>query len=111
MEQLQEIIIASALSILLVLIKMAVYSVKDYLATKGGLQAVRIAEIVASNVVRAVEQMTVDKEIHGLDKFLLAKQKAKAELAKYNINLSDSQINTFIEAAVKAMNDGWKGVE
>lgn len=33
----------------------------------------------------------------------------RRELAKYNVSFTDSQLNTFIEAAVKAMNDGWKG--
>ncbi|HEM3202801.1 TPA: phage holin family protein [Streptococcus suis 8830] len=96
-------------SVLTTAIYVAAKSIKDYLQVRGGTQAVRLAEIVASNTVRAVEQMTLDKDIHGLEKFDLAKQKARSELAKYNVSFTDSQLNTFIESAVKAMNDGWKG--
>ncbi|MGC4386503.1 phage holin, LLH family, partial [Streptococcus suis] len=30
-------------------------------------------------------------------------------LAKYNIYMTDTQLETFIESAVKQMNDAWKG--
>ncbi|MGJ0775416.1 phage holin, LLH family, partial [Streptococcus lutetiensis] len=35
--------------------------------------------------------------------------KVKKGLEQYNIYLSDSQLEMFIEAAVKEMNDSWKG--
>ncbi|MGT2655320.1 phage holin, LLH family, partial [Streptococcus suis] len=31
------------------------------------------------------------------------------QLAKYNIYMTDTQLETFIESAVKQMNDAWKG--
>lgn len=105
----QEMLLTALTSFFGVVILTVVKMVKEYLVKKGGMTAVRLAEIVASNTVRAVEQMTMDKDIHGIEKFNLAKQKAQSELAKYNVHFTDSQINTFIESAVKAMNDGWKG--
>lgn len=106
-------ILGAVATVLTSVLTTAIYAgmklIREYLQVRGGAQAVRLAEIVASNTVRAVEQMTMDKDIHGIEKFNLAKQKAQSELAKYNVHFTDSQINTFIESAVKAMNDGWKG--
>ncbi len=105
----QEMLLTALTSFFGVIILTLVKMVKEYLIKKGGMTAVRLAEIVAQNAVNAVEQMTLDKDIHGIEKFDLAKQKVQGELSKYNVYFTDSQINTFIEAAVKAMNDGWKG--
>ncbi|MDU7910024.1 MAG: phage holin family protein [Streptococcus lutetiensis] len=71
-----------------------VKTVKDYLFKEGGEKALRIVEIVAKNAVK---------------KLNAAKTKVKKALEQYNIYLSDSQLEMFIEAAVKEMNDSWKG--
>lgn len=55
-------------------------------------------------VVRAVEQ-TVAEGVHGQNKKDLAIAKIKAILAYSGIVLTDSQIDTLIEAAVQAMNN------
>nr|WP_228477029.1 phage holin [Streptococcus suis] len=85
--------------------------VKEYLLRKGGVAAVRTLEIVASHAVQAVEQLAKDPkvELHGEQKLELAKEKVRDELTKYNFYFTDEQLNTFIEAAVHAMNSAWKG--
>lgn len=85
-----------------------VKTVKDYLFKEGGAKALRIVEILAKNAVNAVEQIAAADE-QGDKKFELAKAKVKRGLENYNIYLTDSQLEMFIEAAVKEMNDTWKG--
>lgn len=108
MNQITEIIINSALGILTILAGIVVQEVKKYLLTKGGKRAVEVAEIVARNAVNAVEQITKSGDSH-VDKFDMAKRRVKSELEKYNIYMSETQLETFVEAAVKQMNDSWKG--
>lgn len=85
-----------------------VKTVKDYLFKEGGEKALRIVEIVAKNAVNAVEQIA-NEDTKGERKLNAAKTKVKKALEQYNIYLSDSQLEMFIEAAVKEMNDSWKG--
>lgn len=65
-------------------------------------------EIVAKNAVNAVEQIT-DEYTDSEQKLTAAKTKVKKALEQYNIYLTDSQLEMFIESAVKEMNDNWKG--
>lgn len=109
MEELLQVITGSALSILTILAGIAVKVIKDYLLKKGGEKAVKIAEIVAQNAVEAVEQIAYDKDIKGIEKLTEAKVAVRDELSKHNVYLSEKQMEVFIEAAVKRMNDNWKG--
>ncbi|BAH82104.1 phage holin [Streptococcus dysgalactiae] len=109
MEELLQVITGSTLSILTILAGIAVKVVKDYLLKKGGEKAVKIAEIVAQNAVEAIEQIAYDKDIKGIEKLTEAKVAVRDELSKHNVYLSDKQMEVFIEAAVKRMNDNWKG--
>lgn len=108
MNDITTLIINTALSILTILAGLAFRQVKTYLTAKGGEKAVLIAEIVAKNAVNAVEQIVSINDNH-IDKYDMAKRRVVSELSKYNITLSESQLETFIESAVKQMNDGWKG--
>lgn len=109
MQEITNIITGSSLSILTILAGIVVKLVKDYLLKKGGEKAVKIAEIVARNAVEAVEQIAYDKDIKGIEKLTEAKVAVRDELSKHNVYLSDKQMEIFIEAAVKRMNDNWKG--
>lgn len=108
MQEITNIITGSSLSILTILAGIVVKLVKDYLLKKGGEKAVKIAEIVARNAVEAVEQIAYDKDIKGIEKLTEAKVAVRDELSKHNVYLSDKQMEVFIEAAVKRMNDNWK---
>lgn len=108
---LQEMILTALSTLSGIVIITIVKMVKEYLLRKGGVAAVRTLEIVANHAVQAVEQLAKDPkvELHGEQKLELAKEKVRDELTKYNFYFTDEQLNTFIEAAVKQMNDGWKG--
>ncbi|CJU27285.1 TPA: phage holin [Streptococcus pneumoniae] len=109
MQQITEIIIAFATSFLTVAVGGIVKAVKDYLLRKGGEKAVIIAEILAKNAVHAVEQVAAETGYKGDEKLAQARAKVRAELTKYNISMTDKNLDTFVESAVKQMNDAWKG--
>ena len=109
MQQINEIIANGAISILVILAGVAVKAVKNYLVQKGGEKTIKIVEILAKNAVNAVEQVADQTGFKGEEKLEQARTKIRAELAKYNISMTDKELNTFIESAVKRMNDSWKG--
>ena len=109
MQQITEIIIASATGILTILAGVAVKSIKDFLIKKGGEKTIKIVEILAKNAVNAVEQIAAETGYKGEEKLEQARTKIRAELTKYNISMTDKDLDTFVESAVKQMNDAWKG--
>ena len=109
MSQFNEIIIAFATGFLAVATGSVIKAVKDYLLCKGGEKAVKIVEILAKNAVNAVEQVASETGYKGEEKLEQARTKIRAELTKYNISMTDKDLDTFVESAVKQMNDAWKG--
>lgn len=110
MQQINEILLNGAISILVILTGVAVKAVKEYLIAKGGEKTIKIVEILAKNAVNAVEQVASETGYKGEEKLEQARIKIRAELSKYNINMTDSDLDTFVESAVKQMNDAWKGI-
>lgn len=108
MIQFNEIIIAFATGFLAVVAGSMVKTVKDYLLRKGGEKAVIIAEILAKNAVNAVEQVATETGYKGDEKLAQARTKIRTELTKYNISMTDKDLDTFVESAVKQMNDAWR---
>ena len=109
MTQLNEFMIAFATGFLAVAIGSIVKAVKDYLLRKGGEKAVKIAEILAKNAVHAVEQVATETGYKGDEKLEQAKVYMISELKKYNVTMTDKELEVFVESAVKQMNDAWKG--
>ena len=109
MNQITEIITNGAVSILVIFAGITVKAVKDYLVQKGGEKAIKIVEILAKNAVNAVEQVASETGYKGEEKLEQARDKVRAELTKYNISMTDKDLDTFVESAVKLMNDAWKG--
>nr|DAR87905.1 MAG TPA: holin [Caudoviricetes sp.] len=110
MQQINEIIANGAISILVILIGIVVKAIKDYLIKKGGEKTIKIVEILAKNAVNAVEQVSAETGYKGEEKLEQARAKIRAELSKYNISMTDKDLDTFVESAVKQMNDTWKGL-
>lgn len=107
MQQINEILLNGAISILVILVGIAVKSIKEYLIQKGGEKTIKIVEILAKNAVNAVEQVSAETGYKGEEKLEQARIKIRAELNKYNISMTDSDLDTFVESAVKQMNDTW----
>ena len=110
MQQINEILLNGAISILIILVGIVVKAVKDYLIKKGGEKTIKIVEILAKNAVNAVEQVASETGYKGEEKLEQARTKIRAELSKYNISMTDRNLDTFVESAVKQMNDTWKGL-
>ncbi|HFI0448267.1 TPA: phage holin [Streptococcus suis] len=111
MNHLSELILGTATGIFGIVAGVIIHEIKKYLIAKGGKRAVEITEILARNAVNAVEQITKLDQEHHVDKLDMAKRRINSQLAKYNIYMTDTQLETFIESAVKQMNDSWKGNE
>ncbi|HEM5984290.1 TPA: phage holin [Streptococcus suis] len=109
MTHLTELILGTATGIFGIVAGVVIHEVKKYLLAKGGKRAIEITEILARNAVNAVEQITKLDQEHHVDKLDMAKRRVTGQLAKYNIYMTETQLETFIEAAVKQMNDSWKG--
>lgn len=109
MQQIQEIIIGGSMSILVILAGIAVKAVKEFLIAKGGEKSLKIVEILAKNAVNAVEQVAKETGIKGADKLAEAKAAMLNELEKYNVYMSDKDLNMFVESAVREMHNNWKG--
>ncbi|HEM3695554.1 TPA: phage holin [Streptococcus suis] len=111
MNHLSELILGTATGIFGIIAGVVIHEVKKYLLAKGGKRAIEITEILARNAVNAVEQITKLDQEHHVDKLDMAKRRINSQLAKYNIYMTETQLETFIESAVKQMNDVWKGAE
>lgn len=109
MNHLTELILGTATGIFGILAGVIIHEVKKYLLAKGGKRAIEITEILARNAVNAVEQITALDQENNVDKYDMAKRRITSQLAKYDIYMTETQLETFIEAAVKQMNDSWKG--
>lgn len=109
MQQINEILLNGAVSILIILLGIVVKAIKEYLVKKGGEQTVKIVEILAKNAVHAVEQVASETGYKGEEKLEQARAKIRAELTKYGISMTNRELDTFIEASVKQMNDAWRG--
>ncbi len=109
MQQISEIIANGAVSITIILLAIAVKTFKEYLVKEGGEKAVKIAEILAKNAVHAVEQVAQETGYKGDEKLEQAKVYMISELKKYNVSMTDKELDVFVESAVKQMNDAWKG--
>lgn len=107
MDQITNIITSSAMSILVVLTGIVVQAIKKYLLMRGGKKAIEIVEIW-QNAVNATEQVADKLDIHGKDKLEHAKTSLIEGLESQNIHLTNQELNTFIEAAVKRANEEWK---
>lgn len=108
MSQFNELIIAFATGFLAVAVGNIVKAVKEYLLQRGGEKAVKIAEILAKNAVHAVEQVAQETGYKGDEKLEQAKVYMISELKKYNVSMTDKELEVFVESAVKQMNDAWK---
>ena len=60
--------------------------------------------VIVTDCVRAAEQMIMEHGA-GTRKYEMVVRKVRAELAKYNIKITDSQLDILIESAVQTINE------
>lgn len=109
---LQELVFNVLVAVIVALIGIITRQLLPYLQQKKAEVTAQIrltkwawAADIIDAVVRAVEQ-TVSESIHGEDKKRVAFEFIKAAFKDTDIELTDAQIDTLIEAAVYAMNEG-----
>ena len=109
MNQITELVLSSAIGILTILAGIVVKAVKEFLIAKGGEKSLKIVEILAKNAVNAVEQINKETNLKGEEKLNQAKKYIVQELEKYNVYMSDKDLDMFVESAVREMHNNWKG--
>lgn len=110
MDELTAVIIDGVLKLAIVVIGLLVSGATTWLRekaletkTKTSNETYTMLENLARNAVKATEQMFQD--FKGQDKLMAAIQFGQRELAENGYVISDEQLQVFIEAAVKEMND------
>ena len=106
MEQITEIIMPAVLqlagTVLMVLAGIVGYQVKKLYTKYIDTQTKK--DVVATTV-QYVEQIC--KDLHGQEKLDMAIERASALLTEQGINVSATELETLIEAAVNGFNGGW----
>lgn len=105
MEAVTEIFVNAFISIVAILLGILVKNVRQYVKAEFGETGLKIAEILARNTVKSIDQIYRDKDIHGKEKFDKAKESLLIQLKQKGVSITSEQIDALIESAVKEMND------
>lgn len=110
MNELTAVIVDGVLKLAIVVIGLLVSGATTWLRekaletkTKTSNETYTMLENLARNAVKATEQMFHD--FKGQDKLMAAIQFGQRELSENGYVITDEQLQVFIEAAVKEMND------
>ena len=110
MDELTAVIVDGVMKLAIVVIGLMVSGATTWLRekaletkTKTSNETYTMLENLARNAVKATEQMFQD--LNGQDKLLAAIQFGQRELLENGYVITDEQLQVFIEAAVKEMND------
>lgn len=95
-----------ATAILLAIIGFVVPKFKAYLDTRGMTETLKQYSFVSDFVVKAVEQRYPNTR--GVDKKKVAVDLLRKTLDESGMSIEDSQVEVFIESAVKRMQEEWK---
>lgn len=101
-------VISALGTILVAFIGFVTQKVVSYLKAKGITQKLENKQYLVDIAVNAVEQ--IYKFENGGQKFDRAKKEALELLDKNGITITSEELENFIEASVKAMNDGFNSV-
>lgn len=110
MDELTAVIVDGVMKLAIVVIGLMVSGATTWLRekaletkTKTSNETYTMLENLARNAVKATEQMFQD--FKGQDKLVAAIQFGQRELSENGYVITDEQLQVFIEAAVKEMND------
>lgn len=104
MEAVADIVLNAFVSIVVILFGIIVKNVREYLKAEFGIAGLKIADILAKNTVRSIDQIYRDKDIHGKEKFEKAKESLLEQLKQKGVVVTDEQLKAIIESAVNEMN-------
>lgn len=106
--ELTNAIISALGTILVALIGFIAQKVASYLQEKGITEKLSNKQYLVDIAVNAIEQIYFYED--GPRKFELAKKEALKLLNDNGLTVEEHEIEAFIEASVKAMNDGFNSV-
>ncbi|MDN6641077.1 MAG: phage holin family protein [Tetragenococcus sp.] len=104
MEILQEQLIAVVGTLLTIVVGYAVKQLKNFLDRKGITERLEQYEKSARIAVEAVEKIAENEHIP--DKFQEAKKRVVRDLKQYGVEISDDDLQYFIESAVEGLRKG-----
>ena len=107
--ELTNAIISALGTILVALVGYLAQRVASYLQEKGISEKLANKQYLVDIAVHAVEQIYANE--NGEQKFILAKQEALKLLNDNGLKVEEHELQAFIEASVKAMNDGFNSVK
>lgn len=102
-------VISALGTILIALIGYVAKKTATYLDQKGITEKLNKKKYLVDIAVNAIEQIYQQEE--GAVKLSKAKQEALRLLQENDLAISDTELQTFIESAVKAMNDGFNSTK
>lgn len=106
MEEITKTLVEGTMTVLIAVLAEAARRFAIYIKEKGVLKALNKHKDLANLAVAMTEQIYVD--LKGEEKKNKAIEVFLEVLGKKGIKLSDTEINMYIESAVKAMNDAAK---
>ena len=102
-------VISALGTILIALIGYVAKKTATYLDQKGITEKLNKKKYLVDIAVNAIEQIYQQEE--GAVKLSKAKQEALRLLQENGLSISDTELQAFIESAVKAMNDGFNSTK
>lgn len=107
LQEITPVILNAVATIVIAFIGYAAKSVKKYFDEKGLLKQLEHYDYLADLAVQSVEQIYQNEQ--GPVKFQRAKEMFIEHLGKRGFEVTDKQLDMFIENSVKRMNESWTG--
>lgn len=108
-DELMNAVVSGLVTILIALIGYVANALANFLKEKGLTNKLDKKKYLVDIAVNAIEQIYQQEE--GAVKLGKAKQEALRLLQENGLVISDTELQTFIESAVKAMNDGFNSTK
>ena len=107
--ELSDILVESAMAILVALVGWITREAVSYFKKKGLTEILSQKQYLVDIAVRAIEQIYINED--GPKKLQKAKITALELLSKNGIEITQAELDNFIESSVNAMNEAKKSVE
>ena len=108
-DELMNAIVSGLGTILIALIGYVANALANYLKEKGLTNKLNKKKYLVDIAVNAIEQIYQNEE--GSKKLQYAKNEALRLLSENGLKVTETELNAFLESAVKAMNDGFNSTK
>lgn len=108
-DELMNAVVSGLVTVLIGFIGYASTALANYLKEKGLTNKLDKKKYLVDIAVNAIEQIYQNEE--GSKKLQYAKNEALRLLSENGLKVTETELNTFLESAVKAMNDGFNSTK